>query len=474
MTDTTVAELEALFEAQKSAFLNNVYPSYEERMGWLKSLEQMMLDCRQPARDALQQDFGSHHPLITDLFETGGVLGRTRHIQAHLEEWMAPDKRPLEPLVHGSSTVEVVRQPKGVMGNISPWNFPIECALVMAADMLAAGNRVIVKTSELSPATSAMLRNVVGKYFSEDVLAVVNGGVELSQKFSSMPWNQLTFTGSTAVGRIVLEAAAKNLTPVTLELGGKNPTVFAEDGVEEQLIKEFLSFKFCKSGQICTSPDYAFVPEAQLDQWLEIVKSVWSEAYPSYIGHPDVTGMINEKHYDRVMDLIDEASESSAEVMMLSDEVPSRELRQIPMCLVVNPTEDLGVMREEIFGPIIPVMTYKSLDEVWNYINSHSRPLASYLVTKDIEVADQFSTAVISGGAAVNVFGFQAAEPAVPFGGVGASGMGCHGGFEGFLNYSHSKSLYRCADDNPLKSSLVVPYGELLNVFADAIFAQPE
>ena len=474
MTETTTSELEAIFESQKAAFLENIYPSLEERLGWLKTLEKMMLDYRQPCRDALQEDFGSHSPLITDLFEGGGVISRCRYIQAHLAEWLAPDPRPLIPEVHGSSTAEVIRQPKGVMGNISPWNFPIECSLVMANEMLAAGNRVIVKTSELSPATSAVLREAVSKYFDPDVLAVVNGGTELAEHFASLPWDQLTYTGSTRVGRLVMQAAAKNLTPVCLELGGKNPTVFAEDGVEEQLIKEYLSFKFCKSGQICTSPDYTFVPEAKVDEWLELAKKVWAEAYPSYIGHPDVTGMINESHYDRVLAMLEEARKSSAKVIALSDEEPDRNLRQIPMYLIVSPEENSLAMQEEIFGPVTPVLPYKSLDEVWQYINSRQRPLASYMVTRTPDLIDQFSTAVISGGAGVNVFGFQAAEPALPFGGVGASGIGCHSGYEGFLNYSHSKSLFRCADDNPVKAAVTVPYGEILSQVADAIFTPQE
>ena len=244
MKETTNIELDNIFEKQKSAFIANNNPSYEERMGWLKSLEQMMVDLRQPIRDSITKDFNAHPELITDMFETGGVLGRCRNAQAHLEEWMAPIDRPLVGVVHGSSTCQVMKQPQGVMGNISPWNFPIECSLVMVCDMLAAGNRVIVKASELAPATAQVLQDNVSKYFSEDVLAIVAGGVEFSKYFSSLKWNHLTYTGNGRVGRLIMQEAAKNLTPVTLELGGKNPTIFLDDGVDEQLIKEYLSFKF--------------------------------------------------------------------------------------------------------------------------------------------------------------------------------------------------------------------------------------
>ena len=476
MTDTSNLELDRLFEKQKAAFLANNNPSYEERMAWLQSLEKMMVDLRHPIRAALTEDFDSHPPLITDLFETGGVLGRCRNAQAHLKEWMALEERPLLDVVHGSSSCQVMRQPKGVMGNIAPWNFPIECSLVMVCDMLAAGNRVIVKMSELAPATAELLQENVGRYFSEEVLAIVIGGVEFSQYFAQIPWDHLTYTGNTNVGRLVMQAAARNLTPITLELGGKNPTIFLEDGVDEQLIKEYLSFKFCKSGQICTSPDYALVPENLLDQWLEIAQKVWQEAYPSFIGHPDVTGIINERHYDRLIGALEEARASGTQVIALNDEEPDRTRRQMPMYLVVNPSEDLEVMREETFGPITPVKTYQTLDEAYTYINSRERPLASYLVTmsRQPEAVEQFKKGIVSGGAGINVFGFQAAEPTAPFGGIGASGIGCHGGQQGFSNYSHSKTVYNCSQDNPLKMSVCAPYNEITQAFADGIFAVPE
>ncbi len=474
MKETTISELEAIFEKQKAAYLDDLNPSYEQRMGWLQSLEKMMVDCRLQISNAISDDFGTHSPLITDLFETGGVLGRNRYMQANLKEWMEPSQKPLLDLVHGSSSVEVIQQPKGVMGNISPWNFPIECSLVMASDMLAAGNRVIVKASELAPATAKVLIDNVGKYFPEDVLAIVVGGLEFSQQFASMLWDHLTYTGNTAVGKLIMQAAAANLTPVTLELGGKNPTVFLEDGVNEQLIKEFLSFKFCKSGQICTSPDYVFVPEDQLEQWVGTAKQVWRQAYPEYMGHPDVTGIINDRHFDRLINVLEEASGSDAQVIALTDDKPDSETRQIPMYLVVNPSDDLEVMREEIFGPITAVKTYSNLDDVYRYINTHGRPLACYLATaeRNPEVVEKFKASTISGGAAINVFGFQAAEPSAPFGGIGASGMGCHSGREGFNNYSHSRTVYNCSDDNPLKASLCAPYGEITKAFANAVFPE--
>jgi acyl-CoA reductase-like NAD-dependent aldehyde dehydrogenase len=472
MQETTTATLDALFEKQKKAFRANLNPSYQQRMGWLQALEKMMVDLRSDLQEAVSQDFSVHSPAITDIFETGGVLGRNRYIQAFLSEWMAPSERPLPPEAHGSSTCEVILQPQGVMGNISPWNFPIECSLVMVNEMLAAGNRVIVKVSELAPATARLLQERVGDYFDEDVLAIVVGGIEFSQYFSSLPWDHLTYTGNTEVGRLIMQAAARNLTPVTLELGGKNPTIFLEDGVDEQHILEYLSFKFCKSGQICTSPDYALVPEAQLENWIEIAKTVWQRAYPTYIGHPDVTGIINQRHFDRLISALEEAKNGGAEVIALHDEEPDPVSRQMPMYLVVNPAEELAVMRDEVFGPITPIRTYRTVEEAYAYIGERDRPLASYLVTAARSEADveRFKHEIISGGAGINVFGFQAAWPGAPFGGTGASGIGCHAGKEGFLNYCHAKTVFNCAPDNPVKVSVCAPYGEITQAVANAAF----
>lgn len=470
MQHTTTAELDRLFAIQTAAFKANNSPSYEQRMARLQALEKMMVELRVPIQQAVAEDFSVHSPAITDIFETGGVLGRNRYIQAMLQEWMAPTERPLPVEAHGSSTCEVVLQPQGVMGNISPWNFPIECSLVMVNEMLAAGNRVIVKASELAPATAALLQQSVGDYFEEDVLAVVVGGIEFSQYFSSLPWDHLTYTGNTEVGRLVMKAAAENLTPVTLELGGKNPTIFLDDGISEQHILEYLSFKFCKSGQICTSPDYALVPEARLQEWIAMASSVWQKAYPYFVGHPDVTGIINERHYQRLIDWLEEARQAGTEVISLHDEEPDPATRQMPMYLVVDPAEDLSVMREEVFGPITPIKTYKTVGQAYEYIANRARPLASYLVTaeRNEEDVNTFTKSIISGGAGINVFGFQAAWPGAPFGGTGASGIGCHAGKEGFLNYCHAKTVFNCAQDNPVKMSVCAPYGEVTQAVAEA------
>lgn len=471
MKETSTRELDRLFAAQKAAFAKDRSPSLESRIGRLKALDSAMIDFREPFRAAMNADFRNHHPLVTDLFESGAVVARSRYIQAMLGEWMKPSPRALNAQVHGTSTAWVARQPKGVVGNIAPWNFPIECALVMVADMLAAGNRVIVKTSELAPNTAEVVREAISKHFPEDVLAVACGGTDLARYFAGLPWAHLTYTGSTRVGRLVMEAAAKNLTPVTLEMGGKNPTVFAEDGFEDGLIERFLFCRVFKGGQVCTSPDYALVPEHRLDEWLARAQALWTKMYPRYVGHPEATGAINDQHYRRVLGLVHEAEQAGARVISLNGDQPDPALRQIPMYVVVEPPEHLACVQEEIFGPVTPVLTYRSMDEVYDRINAGPTPLAAYIVTRDDQLARNFAEQVLSGGTGINVFGFQGADATLPFGGVGPSGIGCHSGHEGFLNYSHVKSVFKCEDDNVLMMAIRPPLAELSQAFADAALA---
>lgn len=471
MKETAKAELDILFAKQKAAFAKDRVPSIETRIERLKKLDRMMIEFREPFRKALSEDFATHHPLVTDLFESGAVIARSRTIQAFLPSWMSPENRELNPMVHGSSKAQVIRQSKGVLGNIAPWNFPIECALIMTADMLAAGNRVIVKSAELAPATARVLKEAAAAHFPPDVLAVVNGGVEFASYFASLPWDHLTYTGGGRVGRLVMQAAAPNLTPVTLELGGKNPAVFAADGFEEALVERFLYFRVFKGGQVCTSPDYVLVPENRISQWVEIAKQKWTGLYPNYVDHPDATGAINQAHYDRVMKLVNEARERGATVVSLNGDQPNAAKRVIPMYVIVDPPDDLQCMQEEIFGPVTPVKSYRTIEEAIARINAGPSPLASYIVTRDEALGARFAREVLSGGTGVNVFGFQAADPSLPFGGVGKSGMGCHSGREGFLNYSHTKSVFYCADDNGLAMAIRPPYAAMAQAFADAAFA---
>ncbi len=455
-----IERLKRAFDAQKSAFARNPAPSLELRIERLGQLRQLVLHHRQTFRDSMASDFATIHPRTVDLMDTGPVLARIDHFEANLADWMAPRAVAPGP-EHGSSRAEVIPVPKGVNGNVSPWNFPVESALVMVTDMLAAGNSVIIKPSELAPATAQAVEDAVAEHFDSDVLTVIQGGLELSSAFVAMPWDHLTFTGSPRVGRIVAEAAARNLVPVTLELGGKNPAVFAPDGVTAELVDLFLTFRTLKSGQVCTSPDYVLVPRAQIAKWVELARTAWRETYPKYVGNPFATGIINEAHYARVLGYVDEARDRGVRVIGLNDDKPDPIRRQIPLTLIVDPPEDLGCMRDEIFGPVVPVVPFDSIDEAIARINSGPSPLASYLATHDKALAKRFTTHVRSGGAAINSFGVQGGHVALPFGGLGRSGHGCHSGHEGFLGYSHIKSVFYGASDSHVHEALKPQSSEL-------------
>jgi coniferyl-aldehyde dehydrogenase len=467
--DGDVARLQHLFRVQKQALAADPVPSLAERLSRLKRLRNMLIENRERFRAALSADFGSHHPWMSDMLEAGSVIGRIRHFEAQLPTWMRAQTVKLEE-AHGSSHAEVMIVPKGVCGVIAPWNFPLECALVMVTDMFAAGNTAIIKPSELAPACAKVLEAVVTENFAPEILAVVQGGPVFSHAFASMPWDHLTYTGSTRVGRLVAEAAARNLTPLTLELGGKNPALFAADGVTDDLIACFLSFRVLKAGQVCTSPDYVLVPSDKVELWVDAACKTWRAAYPKHVGHPDAAGIINEHHYKRIMGYIDQARARSVRVVTLNDDKPDAKLRQIPMTLIVDPPADLACMTEEIFGPVTPVVPYRSLDEAMARINAGPSPLGAYIATHDDAVARRFVTTVRAGGAGVNTFGLQGSHPALPFGGFGASGYGCHSGEAGFLNYAHRKSVFYAGADSIVHKALAVPLAPICGAVVDAMF----
>lgn len=468
--ETELTDLHRLFARQNQAFLRDPYPSRDIRLARLQALEDMMLAIREDAYVAVEQDFAVHPKVMTDLLETAPVILRARNLRANLDKWMAPLPRPLDEQAHGSSTAAVLPQPLGVVGNIAPWNFPIECALIMVADMLAAGNSVIVKASEKTPATTALLRETVGRFFDEDVLAITVGGPEFSQQFASMPWNHLTYIGGAAVGRKIMRAASENLTPVTLELGGKNPTIFFKDGLSEDHLEAFLSAKFMKSGQVCTAPDHAYVPRDKLEAFIEKSTSFMRTAYPQYIGHADVAGMIDDSHFYRVMTAIEEAHERQVRVVPLVEGDADPVTRQIPLTFIVDPPKDIALMTDEVFGPALCVLPYDDINDVLADIRSRPRSLALYIVTEDEAQAEHLSRVTHSGSFARNAYGMHGGIMSLPFGGNGGSGMGCHGGYEGFMNYSHKKTVFQCASDNKTLPLRIVPYGKLTQDWANTVF----
>ena len=466
----SLQRLHRVFDLQKDAHYRDPFPSIDIRLGRITRLASAIAAGRGRLHDAIREDFGAHDGRLTDLMEIGPVLQRAAYVSANLPDWISRRHVELGP-EHGSSRGRVLYLPKGVMGNIAPWNFPIESALVMCVDMIAAGNRVIVKPSEFAPATAQAVEDLVAGVFEESELAVLQGDAEFARAFAEMPWDHLTFTGSPRVGRLVAQAAARRLVPVTLELGGKNPALFMPDAITDELVRLFLSFRTLKAGQVCTSPDYVLVPENGLESWIDRACATWRAAYPRYCGHTDATGIINAHHYKRLTGYLDEARARGVRVVSLNGELPDESLRQVPPTLVISPPDDLACMQEEVFGPVIPVVTYTSFDDAIARINAGPSPLASYIATQDEKAAEDFILRVRSGGAAVNNFGLQGGHVALPFGGFGASGHGCHSAREGVLGYTHVKSVFHGAADSIVHQVLAPPLSELTQFAADGMYA---
>ncbi|NMO02910.1 aldehyde dehydrogenase family protein [Gordonia sp. TBRC 11910] len=438
-----LADLHRHFAAQRHAVRAGGAPTAEQRRAHLAALAQVIVGNRERIRAALSADFAVHPGGFADLVEVAGVAGRALYAAEHLDEWMAPEYRDTDPGLYGTATASISYQPKGVIGLISPWNFPFDLSLGPLVDMLAAGNRVIIKPSEYTPACSALLADMIAQAFPADVVTVVTGGLDLAKEFPTLAWDHILCTGNPEVGRLVALAAAQNLVPVTLELGGKCPAIVAPDAVTAATAAQIVGTKLVKNGQMCISVDYCLVPRAQLSTFVELVLTHLRERVPGYATSADCTGIITERHLQRLLDLVDEARASGAEIRTVDDAEPNRATRQMPLTLVLDPADDLALMREEIFGPILPIKVYDDLDDAIAYVNDGERPLGLYVFTDDDAVADRVLDNTVSGGAVVNACAVQGAIPSLGFGGIGNSGTGRHHGIDGFREFSNPRGVVR-------------------------------
>jgi coniferyl-aldehyde dehydrogenase len=464
-----IEELHATFAAQKSAFLQDTYPSVAERRSRLEALTGMVAANRARIHEALRSDFAAHPDAQADMAEVLTVMGRAAFTHQYLEEWMAPDPRQTDPNLHGTARAAISYQPKGVIGNISPWNFPFDLSLGPLVDMLAAGNRVIIKPSDYTPACSELLREMVSTTFDRELVAVSTGGLELAKAFPTLRWDHLLYTGNTEVGRLIAKAAAENLVPVTLELGGKSPVFVLDDSVDDASVGNIIGTKMIKNGQMCIAPDYCFVPRQRLGEFVELAKRHYRENTPDYANSADCTGIISERHLERVRGLLQEARDRGATVVELGSDEGEDATRRMPMSLVIDPDNSLGVMREEIFGPILPIKPYDSLDEAIEYVNSGERPLGLYVFSGDEDAAQAVLDRTVSGGAAVGACAAQGALPSLGFGGIGYSGSGRHHGVDGFREFSNPRGVVFRGEGGALDAFLP-PYGEETKALLRGIF----
>jgi coniferyl-aldehyde dehydrogenase len=440
--DAAIASLNSAFAAQRAAFHADRYPSLEERKTRIGKLIGMLLAYRERISAALSKDFGCHPVPASDLIEVLGPVARAQYVLGKLEEWMRPSAREIDPAMMGTAQAYLQSQPKGVIGNIVPWNFPFDLSVGPMIEMLAAGNRVIVKPSEFTPASAELLREMIAATFEPTLVYVAVGGLDLARAFSDLPWDHLLYTGSANVGRQVMQAAARNLTPVTLELGGKCPALLTPGSVTATNVESVIGTKTVKNGQMCISVDYCLVPRAEVDAFVKLSVDFMQRVASDYSRSPDCTGIISLRHLDRLSAMLQEARDRKTVIVELEPKGHTdRETRRMPISLVIDPSPDLRIMKEEIFGPILPVVPYDHLDEAIAMINAGERPLALYVFGDDRAETDRILNQVTSGGAAVNTCAIQGALPSLAFGGVGMSGMGCHHGIEGFREFSNQRGV---------------------------------
>ncbi len=464
-----IAELHRLHSLQRQAFLADPYPGAAERKGHLMAVAGMLMGHRDEIRAAMSADFAVHPELFTDLVEVLGVAARAASAVEQLDTWMAEDERPADPAFYGSAHAGIRFQPKGVVGNIVPWNFPFDLSVGPLVEMLAAGNRVIIKPSDYTPACAHLLRRIVSETFPEDRVAVSVGGLALAKEFPTLRWDHLLYTGSPAIGREVATAAAANLVPVTLELGGKCPAILAADSVDADSVRSVIGTKLIKNGQMCISVDYALVPRAQVDAFVAHAEHYLTQELPDYASSADCTGIITERHLERIVAMAQEARAAGARVVALGGE-GDRATRRLPLQLVIDPPKSLRISREEIFGPILPVIPYDDLDEALAELNAGERPLGLYVFSKDTSVAEHVLRQTTSGGACVNICAVQGALPALGFGGIGQSGNGRHHGVEGFREFSNPRGVV-VRGTGDLTDAFLPPYGPVAQAIVDSVFA---
>lgn len=454
--------LQTRFALLKQAYLAAPYPSYQERMQRLDKLREVILAFRSQIISAISSDFGHRSQHETDLLEIFPSLESIRFTKKSLKSWMKPQKRRTGRYFFPAKA-EIMQQPLGVVGIIVPWNYPLFLAVAPLVSALSAGNRAMIKMSEFTPSFSALFAEMIQSAFSEDEVTVVNGGPEVGVAFSQLPFNHLLFTGSGNVGRHVMHAASENLTPVTLELGGKSPTIIGPDYSIEKAAEAIMMGKCLNAGQTCVAPDYVFIPESNRDAFVEAAKIFVNRHYPSVEDNPDFSTIINEREKKRLKELLMDAKYRGAELVPLEgDEAIPTEGNKIPPVLVLNATDDMRILKEEIFGPLLPILTYKHLDDVIEYVNARPNPLALYYFGDEEEDRKRMLSNTLSGGVTINDTLLHIAQDDLPFGGVGASGMGHYRAKEGFLTFSKARPIFYQAKRHGLQL-MRPPYGKLMN-----------
>ncbi len=457
--------LQDLFEAQRRAYAANPMPPAAQRLQWLKALRDVLSNERQALINAISQDF-SHRSADETLFaELMPSLQGIHYASKHLKGWMKPSRRAVG-IAFQPASAKVIYQPLGVVGVIVPWNYPLYLAVGPLVGALAAGNRVMLKLSESTPATGELLKALLAKIFPEDLVCVVLGEAEVGMAFSTLRFDHLLFTGATSIGRHVMRAAAEHLTPVTLELGGKSPAIVSADVPLKDAAERIAFGKALNAGQTCVAPDYVLVPEDRVDGFVEAYSEAIRGFYPTLTDNPDYTAIINERQLARLNAYAKDATDKGATLIALYDQ---GQARRMPHSLLLNVSDEMTVMQDEIFGPLLPIVPYRGIDEAFAYINQRPRPLALYYFGYNKTEQNRVLHETHSGGVCLNDTLLQVAQDDLPFGGIGPSGMGHYHGREGFLTFSKAKGVLVKQRLNAAKL-IYPPYGKSIQTLIQKLF----
>ncbi|BCR26700.1 coniferyl aldehyde dehydrogenase [Aquipseudomonas alcaligenes] len=460
-----IEALEPLLAAQRAAYRANPMPSAEQRRAWLKALRELILGEKQALIEAVSRDFSNRAAEETLLAEIMPSLHGIDYASKRLGKWMKPSRRSVG-LAFQPAAAKVVYQPLGVVGVIVPWNYPLYLVFGPLIGALAAGNRVMVKMSESTPATSQLVKELLARIFPEDMVAVVLGEAEVGQAFSRLPFDHLLFTGATSIGKHVMRAAAENLVPVTLELGGKSPAIVSADVPLADAAERIAFGKTMNAGQTCVAPDYVLVPQDRLEGFVAAYRAAVQRFYPKLENNPDYTAIINERQLGRLKGYIADAEAKGAQLVPL---FPGDQGRRLAHSLVLNVSDEMKLMQEEIFGPLLPIVPYQRLDEAFAYINDRPRPLALYYFGYDKDEQQRVLHETHSGGVCLNDTLLHVAQDDMPFGGVGPSGMGHYHGHEGFLTFSKAKGVLIKQRFNAARL-IYPPYGTSIQKLIQKLF----
>ena len=442
--DTTQpSELSSILAAQRRAFNANPNPNWASRKAKLETLRDLILRHEDDFTKAISEDFGHRAVEETIISEILIIQGGISHALKHTPKWMKTRKAPIAMQFKPAKNV-IIPQPLGVIGIISPWNYPLQLAIMPLIGAIGAGNRAMIKPSEYTPRLSQLLKAVLAKGFTDEEVFVATGGVEVASAFSDLAFDHLVFTGSTSVGRIVGEAAGRNLVPVTLELGGKSPVIIDETANMKLSVPRIANGKLLNAGQTCVAPDYVLMPEAKINSFADAMIEQAETFYPTVAGNDDYTAIIADGHYARLQDLLEDAENKGAKIRTAGDDDKQQlaKERRVPLTVVTDTTPDMRIMQEEIFGPLLPIVASETLDDSLNKVQQGERPLALYWFGENKKNRDKVLRESISGGVSINETAWHVVQEDIPFGGVGPSGMGAYHGEAGFQSFSHMKGVF--------------------------------